>query len=381
MRRWASLFLWGMTVLGWPGGSPGLTEDLNRFFSRVKENDVHAVGQMLTAGVPPDSVDGLSWTALHQAADMGHVEMCRLLLSRGAKTEVTDPNGATPLHRAAFRARSDVLALLIERGARVDSADQDGQTPLHLAAQQGHLEIVRALLDAGANPNLLDKSGGAPLDMARHAAQPKMREVARLIQQKGGKTGTQLKAEDLAERRRKGLLPPCPGFQGAQWGMSRDEVLVQIEDARMIRDSDDLILKTTVGGMPARAMLRFFSDKLGAVSVFFEGLEVDQSLARKTYEKLFSLLEQKYGPAWTVVRSLQTTNPFIKENLDYALVVGALKLQSTWETDQASIVLSCRSQDYKPYLTLEYRSLRYYKPKTVEAPSKPVEPGAPRDDL
>ncbi len=361
-------------------GSESFGEDLNRFFSRVKQNDIHAVLQMLSADISPDSVDGLGWTALHHAADMGHLEMCRLLLSKGANARAIDPGGTTPLHRAAFQGHGQVLALLLQAGARVDATDGDGRTPLHLAVMQGQREIVRLLLDAGAVPNLLDKAGDTPLDLVQGGARERTSEVAQLLLQKGGKTGARVRAEALSERRRRGLLSQCPGFQGATWGMTRDEVLVEFEDAKMTRDSADLALKTSVGGMPALALLRFFSGRLGAVSVVFEGVQHERGMSHKGFDKLAALLEEKYGPPWTSVRSPKAGCRFCKQDPDYAIAIGELALQATWETQQATIILSCRGLDFRPALTLEYRSLAYFKAE-VESVPKSESDQTPRDDL
>ena len=51
-------------------------------------------------------------TALHYAAQSGHVDRVELLLSRGAKTDVWDKNGRTPLEVAREHGRADVIAIL-----------------------------------------------------------------------------------------------------------------------------------------------------------------------------------------------------------------------------------------------------------------------------
>src|SRR4051812_6044318 len=74
-------------------------------------------------------------TALMHAADKGHLEVCRILLSRGAKTEVKD------------------------KGLGMDFPG--GNTALLLSLKSRYLEVAELLLNFGANPEV--KGGGTTI--------------------------------------------------------------------------------------------------------------------------------------------------------------------------------------------------------------------------
>jgi len=63
------------------------------------------------------------------------------------------PRAATPLRAAIEGGHVDVVRLLVSRGANVNRRPGGwGETPLMLAARHGDAEIVEVLLDGGANP-------------------------------------------------------------------------------------------------------------------------------------------------------------------------------------------------------------------------------------
>ena len=136
-------------------------------------------------------------TALHCAAEMGHLEVVKaLLLIEGVGVDYRDGKGMTPLLRAAFSPNNNTLSIielliigkaernavdelgnnalhiaidkgggselisgLVGLGVNVDKFNNDDKTPLHFAISQRNPESVRALLDGGANPFLVDKEG------------------------------------------------------------------------------------------------------------------------------------------------------------------------------------------------------------------------------
>jgi ankyrin repeat protein len=96
--------------------------------------------------------------AIALAAQLGHVEIVRLLLDAGEDPNRYNPEGnhghSTPLHQAAVAGHDDVVRLLVERGARLDIKDTVWHgTPLGWALHSGkpkQLAIAAYLREHGA---------------------------------------------------------------------------------------------------------------------------------------------------------------------------------------------------------------------------------------
>lgn len=121
--------------------------------------------RLLMEGVSANATcDGL--TALHKAAEYGHVEIVVLLLQYNADLEIKDPNGWTALHWAAFYGRFAVAKKLLEHGANTDPVHGLGATPLYQAIIKEHIEIAEVLRSYGASIT----SGGADQWTPLHGA-------------------------------------------------------------------------------------------------------------------------------------------------------------------------------------------------------------------
>jgi len=75
----------------------------------------------------PSSTSDERHLALTMAADLGHIEIVRLLLDAGEDPNRYNPVGGhshtTPLHQAAWRGHEEIVQLLVERGALLDMKD------------------------------------------------------------------------------------------------------------------------------------------------------------------------------------------------------------------------------------------------------------------
>ena len=100
-------------------------------------------------------------TPLQAACDSGDLEMCQLLLARGASVRTENRYHRTALHYAA-RKNVDISSLLIAHGADANAATKTtqegccyvtGRTPLHEAASCGRLDIVELLLEHKTDVN------------------------------------------------------------------------------------------------------------------------------------------------------------------------------------------------------------------------------------
>ncbi|XP_074219834.1 protein TANC1 isoform X5 [Camelus bactrianus] len=105
-------------------------------------------------------------TALTAAAGRGKLEVCELLLERGAAVSRTNRRGVPPLFCAARQGHWQIVRLLLDCGCDVNLSDKQGRTPLMVAACEGHLSTVEFLLSKGAALSSLDKEGLSALSWA-----------------------------------------------------------------------------------------------------------------------------------------------------------------------------------------------------------------------
>ncbi|OBT82969.1 hypothetical protein VE02_08466 [Pseudogymnoascus sp. 03VT05] len=93
----------------------------------------------------------------------GSTEIMQMLLRLGAEL------GPSALHNAADQGHlALVLDILSRRPMDVSDRGSSGQTPLHHAAMKGHADIVQTLLDHGADHEVEDKTDYTTLDLAIH---------------------------------------------------------------------------------------------------------------------------------------------------------------------------------------------------------------------
>lgn len=105
-------------------------------------------------------------TALHEAAEHGHLAIINLLIDYGANINAKTRSGITPLHLATSANQLDAVKRLLIYGANVDARMSSGLTPLHWAAMKGYKEIAGVLLSNSATVNVQGQSGRTPLHWA-----------------------------------------------------------------------------------------------------------------------------------------------------------------------------------------------------------------------
>jgi len=93
-------------------------------------------------------------TALHLAAQQGHLKVVEYLESQGAYIYSLDYSDYTPLHLASQGNHPDVVEFLIKQGSSVNVLGRSNKTSLYLAAEHGANDALEVLLKHDANPNL-----------------------------------------------------------------------------------------------------------------------------------------------------------------------------------------------------------------------------------
>lgn len=106
---------------------------------------------LLAAGaqVHVNTRDYMFWTPLHYAAEKGALGVAECLLDEGADPNVADDEGLTPALKAAELGNLEMLRLLVGRGASLGSLlrvrDRGTFSCWQFAAQNGHLEVLQYL--------------------------------------------------------------------------------------------------------------------------------------------------------------------------------------------------------------------------------------------
>jgi len=121
-----------------------------------------------------DAQTSTGQTVLHYVASRGHNDLCKLLLSRGARRDIKNEAGHTALHLASCAGHLSIVEQLITFesdsmnlvGKLVNKLDNILRTPLHYAVSVGKLDIVILLLNRGAYPNSQDINKQTPLHIA-----------------------------------------------------------------------------------------------------------------------------------------------------------------------------------------------------------------------
>ena len=107
-------------------------------------------------------------TCLMIAAYYAHLDICRLLIDKGAQVEAKTYTDWTPLHCSAYRGHVDIVRLLCDLGADAEARNNNGWKPLHWAAINGHISVVKELIEErNAEIKARDGDGWTALRWAR----------------------------------------------------------------------------------------------------------------------------------------------------------------------------------------------------------------------
>lgn len=164
----------------------------------ARAGHVEVCKYLIDNGFDLHAVDKSRETPLYSACSLSRKNVFAFLLERGSKVDTRDWTGATPLHQVIGNGGDvEMCSLLIERGAPVDAAmDVCGQTPLNLAAYLNRDDICELLVEHGANIHAKDNtSNETPISTAFRRNYPNVVKV--LLKSVDDETAASLIAENI----------------------------------------------------------------------------------------------------------------------------------------------------------------------------------------
>ncbi|XP_071845223.1 uncharacterized protein [Apostichopus japonicus] len=105
-------------------------------------------------------------TALHLAAEQGHMEALEYLIKAKCNKNAVTGDGSTAVHLAAGSGRREIVLKLLEKKMDINAKNKEGKTPLHIAAEAGQASMVELLLANEARGNVTAAKEMAAIHLA-----------------------------------------------------------------------------------------------------------------------------------------------------------------------------------------------------------------------
>jgi len=133
----------------------------------VKASLTKAVSLMLQKTSDVNLKDNKGYSALHYAALEDNTTVLKQLLkNKNTLINLQTQKGNTPLHLSAQMGYLDLTKLLITHGADVHIKNEEDATPLHMATWGNSPQIIQQLINAGADINVASYLYDTPLHIA-----------------------------------------------------------------------------------------------------------------------------------------------------------------------------------------------------------------------
>ena len=139
--------------------------DLSAIHVAAEGGHVRVVEILLSYGADRDMLSRVSWKRpLHLAVQAGHATMVQYLLDNGTDIAAPGENSVQAIHVAAKNGFTGIVGILLNRGAAMESSTLDGARPLHVASQNPRrVNVIKLLCSEGADIEAETHAGYTPL--------------------------------------------------------------------------------------------------------------------------------------------------------------------------------------------------------------------------
>lgn len=133
----------------------------------VRSNSFRSIEMLLDRKIIPVNESHLGSTALHVAAQMGNVEMARILIKYKANVNArSSATGVSPIFYTIsldHPRNEEMFALLLSEGANPNHVNDDNETLLHETVKKHKIEMAKRLLAKGAHVDIPNAQNETPL--------------------------------------------------------------------------------------------------------------------------------------------------------------------------------------------------------------------------
>ena len=130
-----------------------------------KHGHIDIVDLLLENGVDINTVH-YNMSALHVAAEEGHLNLLKYLLNKGANVSLKTEDGIDAICYASRAWHTDCVEFLINYGVDPNTHDKYNMYPIHMAAMKGDLDFVKFLIGKGADPFVTNTMNQQPFHLA-----------------------------------------------------------------------------------------------------------------------------------------------------------------------------------------------------------------------
>jgi ankyrin repeat protein len=131
--------------------SSSISEPDSALFDAIRGRDLEGVKASIKNGANT-LAEQKGWLAIHYCAKHGSKRILLAVIEAGTPDAVVnarDKAGKTPLHIAAELGSVEVGKILLQRGAEHHAKDEDGDTPLDMANKYHRWDFIAMLNDRG----------------------------------------------------------------------------------------------------------------------------------------------------------------------------------------------------------------------------------------
>ena len=123
----------------------------------ANQGHVECLKELITAGSEINIEDKDGEPLLINLVKLGKFDCVEELLGAGINVNVTDEHGHTPLMAAANFPNEIIVNLLLNKGAEVNAKNNDDKTALFLAVTHGHAELQTTQFEAPSKHSTFTK--------------------------------------------------------------------------------------------------------------------------------------------------------------------------------------------------------------------------------